>query len=115
VTAWKGVFSKNGSPAHSIQRWGSSLDASAELLNQARFSDPRLAHHQHELSLTLAYSLPSAERETHLVLASDKGSQPACDGTMRAPLYHAGLDNVVQLNWMLIPLEPLCTAILDHE
>jgi hypothetical protein len=26
------------------------LDACAELLDQARFSDPRLAHHEHDLS-----------------------------------------------------------------
>jgi hypothetical protein len=50
----------------------SVADPLAEFGDQARLADPGLAHHQRQLTLALAHTLPAAEEQPQLLFAPDE-------------------------------------------
>ena len=60
-----------------VRRFG---EPGAELLDQARLAEARLADDHDELALALARALPAPEQHRHLVVAADERRQRPCAG-----------------------------------
>jgi hypothetical protein len=87
----------------------------AKLLHEARFSDPRLAVHEHHLAMSLAHLLPAIEQEPELLLAPDERRELLGERGVEAAADPAPPDRTVDRDRLLDPLEPLAPEALGEE
>jgi hypothetical protein len=67
------------------------------------------------LTLSAARTLPAAQQQPRLLLASDEGGQDPSGGAGDAPAHHAGLNHAIELDRTRDTLERLRAEILDNE
>ena len=107
-----GVFCRSCEQLHSTQVCGVSREPGMKFLDQARFTQARLADDQHQLAVTLPRPLPAPHQHGDFLVAADERREMALPGAASAA---AGTNEPEQHHRLRHALERMCAALLGDE